>query len=68
LGLLIRQTYCNIIYSVGVFNNSAARKLKSKTSEDMWERERRLKRGVWNHYQSFKVRSAHTRAAFKDKL
>jgi len=71
LGSLISVAYYNTIYSVGVFYNSAAHELKSKTSEDMWEGECRLKRGVWNHYYVSYSRFDPLilpRAAFKDEL
>jgi len=48
-GLLINETYNDIIESVGYFTNSAMRILKSKTPENMWER-CRFKRGIWDYY------------------
>jgi len=71
LGPLIGVTYWNIIDSVGVFDNSAAHKLKNETIEDMREG-CRLKRGVWNHYYVSYSRVFNPlilpRAAFKDEL
>jgi len=71
LGPLIIRTYISIFDSIGEFDDSATCKLKSKTSEDMWEG-CRLKRGVWNHYYiSYSERFEPIllpRAAFKDEL
>jgi len=68
LGSLISVAYWDIIYSVGVFDNSVARELKSKTSEDMWEG-CRLKRGVESLLrQLFRDPLILPRAAFKDEL
>jgi len=49
LGALIRETYDDIIISVGDFTASATRILKSKITEDMWEG-CRFKRDVWDYY------------------
>jgi len=50
LGELIRRTYFGITHEVGIVTDSAALELKNQTTEDMWEEECRLKRGVWNYY------------------
>jgi len=45
IGTTISLAYATIIRVVREFTDSAARKLKSKTTENMWEG-RRLKRGI----------------------
>jgi len=70
-GALIRETYGNIIRSVGWFTDSAQRILKSKTTEDMWWG-RKIKSSVWeNYYVSYSEEFEPLilpRAAFKDEL
>jgi len=70
-GALIRETYGNIINSVGWFTDSAQRILKSKTTEDMWWG-RKIKRSVWNNYYVSYSEEFEPlilpRAAFKDEV
>jgi len=68
---LIRETYGSIITAVGEFTHSAARILKSKTTDGMWKGWE-IKRGVWNHYYVSYSEEFEPillpRAAFKDEL
>jgi len=70
-GALILGTYDNIVRAIGGFTDSAARELKSKTTDGIWKGWK-IKRGIWNHYYVSYSRVFHPlilpRAAFKDEL